>query len=244
LPRRYVTVSWGPCEFDYDTAGAKSIDRGQREGCGFCVPLGLGRGFRMISRLRGTLVSRELDHVELETAGGAVYEILIPLSILERLPRPPAPDFEIRTLQVVREDSLTLYGFLEPFERELFRRLLGASGVGPKVALAMLSTYSARRLAQALAEKDISALTQVSGVGKKTAERIVLELADKVEDLAVEAGSDGPGSGKVPGAQEAVSALVALGYAFVDADSAVREALAQGETGSTDELVRRALAKR
>ncbi len=199
----------------------------------------------MISRLKGTLISRELDHVEVETAGGVVYQVRIPLSILERLPKPPASDFEIRTLQVVREDSVTLYGFLEPFERELFSRLLGASGVGPKVALAMLSTYSAQRLARALAEKDVNALKQVSGVGKKTAERIVLELADKVEDLAVgAAGPDGSGTGTAPGAQEAVAALVALGYSFVDADSAVRGALAEGDAAGTDELVRRALAKR
>jgi Holliday junction DNA helicase RuvA len=199
----------------------------------------------LISRLKGTLVSRELDRIELETAGGVVYEIQIPLSILQRLPKPPAPGFEIRTLQVVREDSVTLYGFMEPFERELFSRLLGASGVGPKVALAMLSTYSARRLAKALAEKDVNALKQVSGVGKKTAERIVLELADRVEDLALGAdGPDGAEPGAGPGAQEAVAALVALGYSFVDADAAVRGALTQGEPESTDELVRRALAKR
>ncbi len=196
----------------------------------------------MISRLKGTLISRELDHVEVETAGGVVYLIKIPLSILERLPKPPAPDFEIRTLQVVREDSVTLYGFMDPFERELFSRLLGASGVGPKVALAMLSTYSAGRLAQALVEKDVNALQQVSGVGKKTAERIVLELADKVEDLAA-AGLDGSGPGTTPGAQEAVAALVALGYSLVDADAAVRGALTRGEPESTDELIRRALAE-
>ncbi len=196
----------------------------------------------MISRLKGTLISRELNHVEVETPGGVVYEIQIPLSILERLPKPPAPDFEIRTLQVVREDSVTLYGFLESFERELFSRLLGASGVGPKVALAMLSTYSARRLAQALAEKDVNALKQVSGVGKKTAERIILELADKVEDLAI--GPEGEPGGPPAGAQEAVAALVTLGYSFPDADAAVRSALAEGETESTDELIRRALAKR
>jgi Holliday junction DNA helicase RuvA len=199
----------------------------------------------LISRLRGTLISRELDHVEVETAGGVVYEVQIPLLILERLPKPPVPDFEIRTFQVIREDSDTLYGFLEPVERELFSRLLGASGVGPKVALAMLSTYSARRLAQALAEKDLNALKQVSGVGKKMAERIVLELADKVEDLAVVAtGPNGGGGVTGPGAQEAVGALVALGYSFVDADAAVRHALADGEAAGTDELVRRALAKR
>jgi Holliday junction DNA helicase RuvA len=196
----------------------------------------------VISRLKGTLISRELDHVEIETPGGVVYLIRIPLSILERIPKPPAPDFAIRTLQVVREESLTLYGFIESFERELFIRLLSASGVGPKVALAMLSTYSARRLARALAEKDIAALTQVSGVGKKTAERIILELADKVEDLAI--GPEGEPGGPPAGAQEAVAALVTLGYSFPDADAAVRNALAEGEAESTDELIRRALAKR
>ncbi len=198
----------------------------------------------MISRLKGTLISREPDHVEVETVGGVVYEVRIPLSTFERLPKPPAPEFEIRTLHVVREESATLYGFMEPPERELFSLLLGAPGVGPKVALAMLSTYSVRRLAQALAEKDVAALTQVSGVGKKTAEKIVLELADKVEHLSVGVtGSDGA-EGTRPGAQEAVAALVALGYSFLDADAAVRSALTQGRPGSTDELVRRALAKR
>ena len=156
----------------------------------------------MISGLRGRLVAREFDHIEVETAGGVVYEVQIPLSILERLPKPPAEDFAIRTLQVVREDSVTLYGFVESFERELFLRLLGASGVGPKVALAMLSTYTAHRLAQALVEKDVNALRQVGGVGKKTAERIVLELADKVEDLAT--GREGePGGAPPSGVQEA-----------------------------------------
>jgi Holliday junction DNA helicase RuvA len=106
----------------------------------------------------------------------------------------------------------------------------------------MLSTYSARRLARALAEKDIAALTQVSGVGKKTAERIILELADKVEDLAI--GPEGEPGGPPAGAQEAVAALVTLGYSFPDADAAVRNALAEGEAESTDELIRRALAKR
>jgi Holliday junction DNA helicase RuvA len=198
----------------------------------------------LISRLKGTLVSREPDHIEVETAGGVVYEIRIPLSILERLPKPPAPDFEIRTLQLVREDSVTLYGFIESLERELFTRLLGAPKVGPKVALAMLSTYSAGRLAQLLVEKDVAALTQVSGVGKKTAELIVLELADKVQDLAVEAGGPVRADGTGPRVQEAVGALVALGYSFVDADAAVRRAVTEGEAAGTEELIRRALAKR
>ncbi len=194
----------------------------------------------MISRIKGTLVTRDLDRIEVETPGGVIYEVEVPLTILQRLPSPPAENFEIRTLQVVREDSLTLYGFAEDYERELFRRLLGATGVGPKVALAMLSTYNAPRLAQALAEKDLAALTQVSGVGKKTAERIALELADRVKDLVV--AGEGVAAGGVGYAQEAVAALVHLGYTFVDADAAIRRALEQGEPEGREELIRRALS--
>lgn len=193
---------------------------------------------RMISRLRGTLVCKEPGRIELETGGGVVYEVEIPLSILERLP-PEGSPIEIRTLQVVREDSATLYGFLELHERDLFGRLLTASGVGVKVALAMLSTYSAHRLARALAEKDLPALTQIPGVGKKTAERIALELAEKVEDLAV-----GPEGEPVaaPEGKEAVAALVALGYSFMNADRAVRKAIQDGDPGSSEELIRKALS--
>jgi Holliday junction DNA helicase RuvA len=196
----------------------------------------------VISRIKGTLVARDLDRVEVETSGGIVYEIEVPLTILDRLPLPPSTGFEIRTLHVVREDSATLYGFMEAHERELFRRLLGATGVGPKVALAMLSTYTAPRLARALAERDVNALKQVSGVGKKTAERIVLELADRVQDLAVAPAGGAPGG--APGAQEAVAALVTLGYAFPDADAAVRRVLEDGGAHSTEELIKRALATR
>lgn len=192
----------------------------------------------MISRLKGTLLSRDTDRIEVETAGGIVYEVEVPLTVQQRLPS-VGSEIEVRTLQVVREDSLTLYGFLEPGERTLFGRLLGATGVGAKLAAAMLSTYTAGRLARALAEKDVSALKQVSGVGKKTAERIILELSDKVQDLAMEAGGGGGGV-----AQEAVSALVALGYAFVDADDAVRAVL-DGDEAPSDpqELIRKALRR-
>jgi len=192
----------------------------------------------MISRLRGTLLSKELDRVELETGGGVVYEVEIPASILERLP-PEGSPIEIRTLQLVRQDSATLYGFLELHERELFSRLLTASGVGAKMALAMLSTYSAHRLARALAEKDLPALTQIPGVGKKTAERIALELAEKVKDLAV--GPEGEPL-VAPGGKEAVAALVALGYSFMNADRAVRRAIEDGDPGSSEDLIRKALS--
>ncbi len=195
----------------------------------------------MISRLKGVLLRKTSERVEVETAGGVVYEADVPLTVFRRLPAEGAT-FELRTLQVVREDSVALYGFLAADERELFRRLLGATGVGAKVALAMLSTYDAHRLARALVEKDVAALKQVSGVGPKTAQRIVLELADKVADLAVASGQAiGP---ERPGAQAAVSALVALGYSFGDADAAVRSVLEEGEVDSTDELIRRALQRR
>ncbi len=193
----------------------------------------------MISRLRGTLLTREPDCVEVETSGGVVYELDVPTTVFQRLPR-QGEAVEVRTVQVVREDSVAHYGFLDSGERELFRRLMTASGVGAKLALAMLSAYTAPRLAQALVEKDVVALRQVSGVGKKTAERLALELADRVDDLALSVHT--PGGEGSPGVQEAVAALVALGYGFADADQAVRTALAQGDVESADVLIRRALA--
>jgi holliday junction DNA helicase RuvA len=196
----------------------------------------------MISRLKGTLLTRTPERIEVETGGGVVYEVEVPLTVFQRLPAAGAT-VEIRTLQVVREDSASLYGFLDALEREVFRRLLGTSGVGAKLALSMLSTYTAQRLARALVEKDVNALKQVSGVGKKTAERIVLELADKVVDLAVDAGGGGAEDGRGGSAsQAAVAALVALGYSFTAADEAVRAVLAEGEVDTTDELIRKALS--
>lgn len=193
----------------------------------------------MISRLKGILLTRDPGSIEVETSGGVVYEVEVPLTVLERLP-PAGSPVELRTLQVVREDSASLFGFLEPHERELFKRLLSASGVGAKLALAMLSTFSAPRLAQALAERDLAALTQVSGVGKKTAERISLELADRVRDLAVVSRAGAPGASPV--LEGAVSALVSLGFSFAEADASVRKALAEGDGQSTEALIRKALS--
>lgn len=198
----------------------------------------------MISRVRGTLVSRQTDRVEVETGGGLTYEIEIPLTVFHRLP-PAGSPVEFRTLHVVTESSSALYGFNDGPERTLFQRLLGASGVGAKVALAMMSTYSVERLARALVEKDIVALQQVSGIGKKKAEKIVLDLADKVTDLAIVTPvGGGEGGAATAGAQAAVRALVALGYAFPDADQAVRAVLEEGVPESTDALIRKALARR
>ncbi len=193
----------------------------------------------MISRIKGVVVERELDRLEVETTGGLVYEVEVPTTVMERLPT-VGQQVELRTLHVVREDSATLYGFVERGERELFRRLLGASGVGPRLALAMMSGLNASRLARALVEKDVAVLTRIPGIGRKTAERISVELADKVEDLAVGA----PATPVDAGAREAVQALVALGYSLTDADGAVRAVLDQVAVEDPQELIRRALSAR
>ena len=192
----------------------------------------------MISRLHGTVLSRDTDRIELETRGGVVYEVEVPFTVLQRLPG-PGTALELRTLQVVTDTSVALYGFVEAHERSLFRRLLTASGVGAKLALAMMSTYSAQRLARALVEKDTAALQQISGIGKKKAEKIALELADRVTDLTIPTPST---PGQTGGAQEAVHVLVALGYSFTDADQAVRRVLESGAPDSTEDLIRQALA--
>ena len=192
----------------------------------------------MISRLQGKLLSRNVTCVEIETSGGVVYEVEVPLTVLQRLPS-PGGSVELRTLQVVTESSVALYGFSHGHERLLFQRLLTATGVGAKLALAMMSTYSAERLARALVEKDSTALQQVSGIGKKKAEKIALDLADKVADLVIVTPVV---DGVAGGAQEAVQALVPLGYSFSVADAAVRAILEDGVPDSTEELVRRALS--
>lgn len=196
----------------------------------------------MISRLHGVLLERDADLVEVETTGGVVYEVHVPTTVAGRLP-PPGSEVRLRTVQVVRDDSVALYGFLEAHERDMFQRLLGTTGIGAKLAREMLSTYSARRLARALAGKETAVLTRVSGVGKKTAELLVLRLSDKVRDLAL---ADDAGAAPRHGAREAVNALIALGYPFARADEAVRGALdagAEGEEMKTEELIRRALER-
>ena len=193
----------------------------------------------MISRLQGKLLSRDAACVEIETSGGVVYEVEVPITVLQGLPS-PGGSVELRTLQVVTENSIALYGFSNAHERLLFQRLLTATGVGAKLALAMMSTYSAERLARALVEKDSTALQQVSGIGKKKAEKIALDLADKVADLAIVTPVM---DGVTGGARGAVQALVNLGYSFSVADTAVRAVLEEdGVPDSTEELVRRALS--
>lgn len=194
----------------------------------------------MISRIRGELLSSEVDRVEILTSGGVVYEIHVPLTVFQRLPSEGSA-LELRIEHVVRDDVPSLYGFLERAERALFRLLMTVQMVGPRLAMSMLSTYDARRLARALAEKDVPVLVQVSGLGKKTAARLILELADKVRHLALATEGEDIDSGQ---ATEAVAALVSLGYSFTDADEIVREAIRDTTFDSTEEVIRQVLAQR
>ena len=193
----------------------------------------------MISRVRGTLVRRDLHSVEIMTAGGVTYEVMVPLTVFERLPR-EGGDVELRTYHVVREDAQELFGFIDASERTLFGRLLSASGVGPRLALNMLSTMTPDRIIAAITSKDIVTLKRIPGLGAKKAERLVLELADRLDDVIL--------GGVVPkavgaNAEEAVHALVALGYNPGEATTAVRKALdEQGRLIGID-LIKAALAK-
>lgn len=191
----------------------------------------------MISRLHGSLLVRELDRVEVFTPGGVGYEVFIPRTAFERLPA-VGQEVQLRTYQVVREDAVILFGFLEEIERQLFARLLTASGVGPRLALALLSALPAGRLVRAIREKDFPALTAVSGVGRKTAERLALDLANKLDDIAASTGGHG---GRGPGIDEALRALGVLGFAAPDAERAVRIALQENGTLGPQDLIKAAL---
>ena len=196
----------------------------------------------MISQIAGTLVTKDLDRVEVMTAGGVGYDLSIPLSVYETL---PAPNENVRlfTHLVVKEDGWSLYGFATAYERQVFQRVLDAKGVGPALALGMLSTLSAERLVRAIRERDIGTLQSVPRVGRKKAEQLILDLADKLDELQ----SSGDGAGPRPegaGAEDAVRALVSLGYTAADAERAVRLAIDGGARGVTaPELIRAALAK-
>lgn len=196
----------------------------------------------MISSVKGKLVSREIDRIEIMTAGGVAYELQIPLSVYESLPR-AGEDVSLHTHLVVKEDGWHLFGFENVFERKLFQRLLSANGVGPALALGMMSALSANRLVRAIQEKDIPTLQGVPRVGRKKAERIILDLGEKLDDLAM---SDGHKSSRPGGAaaDDAMRALVSLGYSLVEAEKAVRAALDGGAKPSEPaEVIRAALAK-
>ncbi len=195
----------------------------------------------MISRLTGTLAGHGLDRLEISTSGGVTYEVLVPLGVLESLPKAGGA-LSLHTAMVVREDATTLYGFATADERRLFQRLMGTTGVGPALAMNLLSTLTGERLVRAVREGDLATLTRVPRVGRKLAERLVLELRDKLEGAAESAAPGAPIPGDGPSA-DAVRALVALGYQAADAERAVRGALDGAQRGETTAaLIRRSLA--
>ncbi len=199
----------------------------------------------MITFLAGTL------HAALPTQAivevhGVGYELLIPLSSYDRLPAVGQP-LQILTHLHVREDAHVLFGFMSPAERDLFRLLVNhVSGVGPKLALAVLSGMSVGSFKSAVVNNDVASLSKISGLGKKTAERIVLELKDKLGVSAVwEAASAAHApSAEESQANEAVLALIALGYKQVDAHKTVRDLQErQPEITTAEELVKQALKR-
>lgn len=192
----------------------------------------------MIGRLEGILRARDLQNVLLDV-GGVGYEVEVPLSTLASLPETGARAV-LFTHLVVREDAHILFGFLHARDRDLFRRLIRVNGIGARLALAMLSTMAADELAGHITGGDVAALTRVPGIGKRTAERVVLELGERLVELgfgtAGAADAGGPGRGIE---REAASALVALGYRAADAERML--AAVRGQADTIEALVRLAL---
>jgi holliday junction DNA helicase RuvA len=200
----------------------------------------------MITSVSGTLVSATPLAAVIE-AGGLGYEVHIPVTTAERLPSPGQPA-KLHTLAVYREDSATLYGFATEEERDFFRLLVEkVTGVGPKMALSVLSKLSLSSLKGAIIAGDVGLLARCPGIGKKTAERLVIELRDKlnpadlgsVPSAPLVGGAIAPGENKI---RDAVLALTALGYKADAADKAVRQAwVVLGAGSSTEALIKKAL---
>lgn len=199
----------------------------------------------MITFLEGTLVAA-LPTQAIVNVGGIGYELAIPLSSYDKLPAPGKP-VQILTHLHVREDAHILFGFMTPAERDLFRLLVNhVSGIGPKLALAVLSGMNVPAFKAAVVNSDVASLSKISGLGKKTAERIVLELKDKV---GVAAAWEAASAANAPTAEqaqanEAVLALIALGYKQVEAHKTVRQLQElRPEAKTAEDLVRLALKK-
>jgi len=191
----------------------------------------------MIAQIVGSLAARDGETLVVQTDGGVGYLVTVPLGALERLPQVGAR-VTLFTELVVREDGWFLYGFDRPADRLVFQRLLSASGFGPRLALALISSLGAERSVQAIRQNNLGTLSTVPGIGRKKAERLVLELRDKFDEIVVTLAApttSGPG-------EDAVQALVSLGYPASQADEAVRSLLAAG-TAETASLVRGALQR-
>ncbi|EIL96280.1 MAG: Holliday junction branch migration protein RuvA [Rhodanobacter sp.] len=193
----------------------------------------------MIGRLRGTLLSKQPPALLVEV-GGVGYEVEAPMSTIYDLPG-IGQEVILLTHHAVKEDSVTLYGFLREGERVLFRSLLKVSGIGAKIALAVLSGVSTEHFARLVQAGDVVALTKIPGIGKKTAERIVVELRDRVEGMATSLpGASGmPAGAPLDAAGEATVALQQLGYKPVEVTRLVQKVAADGDSAET--IIRKAL---
>src|ERR1700689_1511330 len=195
----------------------------------------------MIGTLAGVLAYKSPPHLLLEV-GGIGYEVEAPMSTFYSLP-PVGERTRLLTHLVVREDAHILYGFAPAEERTLFRNLLKVSGVGPRIALAILSGGTAATFAHAVREHDAAALTRIPGVGRKIAERLIVEMRDRLDAPGIGPAAAGRGPGDVlPGAEaEAYGALGSLGYKPGGATRLLKAVGVDSATLSTEELIRRAL---
>lgn len=193
----------------------------------------------MIGSLRGRLARKHIDEVVVEV-GGIGYRVSIPLSTYEDLPA-EGEEASLLTHLYVREDELTLYGFASERERNLFETLVGVSGIGPRLAVHVLSRLTPQRFATAIRKRDVTTLTGISGVGKKTAQRMILELKDKLEEWAEIEAVEEAGAPLTDEGEDAVKALMALGIRRSAAERAVQQTVAGRPEASASELTREAL---
>jgi len=201
----------------------------------------------MIGRLTGRVVAQEPDGAVVLDVGGVGYELAAPLGTLGRARADDAGRVTLWVHTHVREDALALFGFADEVERAAFRALLGVSNVGPKIAVAVLGALPAAELARAVARRDLGALTAVSGIGRKIAERLLLELRDKLPALVASppAGAGAPSAkaqGPATGAERLRAALTGMGFRPAEADRAVSSLGERAASASFEELLREALA--
>ena len=185
----------------------------------------------MIAFLRGRLFSKTPNRAIIE-CGGVGYDATISVATFTSLP-PEGAEARLHIYTHVREDALALFGFAEPNEKRMFEKLLTISGIGPKLAITVLSGIDTSRLVNAIRAGDHATLTRIPGIGKKTAERVVLELKDKLDDMAV-APATAAASTYGPSGDDALSAMVNLGYARPVAQKALETALAKDPAAAND----------
>ncbi|MBA2606823.1 MAG: Holliday junction branch migration protein RuvA [Acidobacteriota bacterium] len=198
----------------------------------------------MIAYLKGKLLEKEANTVIIET-NGVGYDITIPLSTFYELGE-AGEDIELRIYTYVREDSLQLFGFRTLRERSLFLKLITVSGIGPKLAITMLSGMSADEIIVAVRTDNLARLTSIPGVGKKTAERLVIELRDKLNEISSASVEERAAASNAPTSADAVyddalSALINLGYQRNAAEKALKQAVQDGTEMSVQKLLRKSL---